>query len=58
MNKQRSSESALQLLRSFQKPEFHEACVILIELTEGLTKKEIEEQLREKIKCIMRFHNV
>jgi hypothetical protein len=52
MNKQRSSESALQLLHSFQTPEFHEACVILIELPEGLTKKEMEEQLGDKIKCI------
>lgn len=53
LNKQRSRESALQLLHSFQTPEFHEAVSILVDLQEGLSKKEIEERLGDKMTCVL-----
>jgi hypothetical protein len=51
-NKQRSRESAYHLLNSFQTPEFHQAVAILADLPEGLSKKEIEEKLRDKMTCM------
>ena len=53
LNKQRSRESALQLLHSIQTPDFPEAVNILVDLPEGLSKKEIEERLGDKIKCVL-----
>ena len=53
LNKQRSRESALQLLNSFQTPEFHEAVNILVDLPEGLSKKEIEEHLGDKMISVL-----
>jgi len=48
-NKQRSRESAYQLLNSFQTPEFHQAVTILVELPEGLSKNEIEKSLKDNM---------
>lgn len=49
LNKQRQGESAMQLLHSFQTPEFHNAVNILVDLPEGLSKKQIEERLGDKM---------
>jgi hypothetical protein len=49
LSKQRARESALQMLHSFQTPEFLNAVNIVFELPEGLTKKEIEKRLGDKI---------
>ena len=51
--KQRSRESALQLLHSFQTPEFHQAVSILVDLPEGLSKEEIEARLGEYMTCLL-----
>ena len=51
-HRQRSRESALQLLHSFQTPEFHQAVTIVANLPEGLSKKEIEKKLGDKIPVI------
>ena len=53
LNKQRSRESALQLLHSIQTQNFPEAVNILVDLPEGLSKKQIEERLGDKIKCVL-----
>jgi ADP-dependent phosphofructokinase/glucokinase len=50
--RQRSREYAMQLLRSFQTPEFQLAIHFIVEFPEGLTKKEVEETLGEKTKCL------
>ncbi len=52
LNRQREGEAAIQLLHSFQTPEFHEAVSILVDLPENLSKKEIEERLGEKMTCM------
>lgn len=49
MNKQRVREYATQLLHSFQTLEFQNAAKIVFELPEGLSKKEIEERLGDKL---------
>ena len=51
--KQRARESALQMLRSFQTPEFTDAVNIVFTLPEGLSKKEIEERLGDKLTSVM-----
>ena len=48
-NRQRARESALQMLHSFQTPEFHQAVTILVDLPEGLSKKELEQRLGDKM---------
>ncbi len=48
-NKQRARDSALQLLHSFQTPEFVNALNVVFELPEGLSKKDIEDRLGEKM---------
>jgi len=54
LNKQRARESALQMLHSFQTPEFLNAINIVFDLPEGLSKKELEERLGEdKMTCIL-----
>jgi hypothetical protein len=53
LNKQRTRESALQLLHSIQTQNFPEAVNILVDLPEGLSKKQIEERLGDKIKCVL-----
>ncbi len=51
--KQRARDSALQLVRSFQTPEFTDAVDIVFHLPEGLSKKEIEERLGSNIRSIL-----
>ena len=51
--KQRSRESALQLVRSFQTPEFTDAVDIVFNIPEGLSKKEIEERLGDDITSVL-----
>ncbi len=51
--KERARESALQMLHSFQTPEFLTAVNIVFELPEGLSKKEIEDRLGDKITCVL-----
>ena len=53
MHKQRARESALQMLHSFQTPEFLSAINIVFELPEGLSKKEIDARLGDKITCLL-----
>lgn len=52
-NKQRARDSALQLLHSFQTPEFVFAVNIVFELPEGLSKRDIEERLGDKMTNIL-----
>lgn len=52
-NQQRSRETALQMLHSFRTPEFLNAVDIVFDLPMGLTKKEIEERLGDKITSIL-----
>jgi len=51
--RQRSRESALQLLRSFQTPEFTDAVNIVFSLPDGLSRKEIEGRLGTKMTNVM-----
>jgi len=51
--RRRSREAALQMLHSFQTPEFLAAVNIVFELPEGLSKREIEERLGHKIACLL-----
>jgi hypothetical protein len=53
LQKQRAREAALQMLHSFQTPEFLTAVNIVFELPEGLSKKEIDERLGDKITCLL-----
>ena len=48
-NKQRARESALQLVHSFRTPEFLSALNIVFDLPEGLSKKELEDRLGDKL---------
>jgi hypothetical protein len=48
-NKQRARESALQLVQSFRTPEFIRALNIVFELPAGLSKRELEERLGDKL---------
>jgi hypothetical protein len=52
MNRQRARESALQMLHSFQTPEFLTGLNITFELPEGLSRKEIEERVGDKMTCV------
>ena len=51
--KQRTREAALQMLHSFQTPEFLTAVNIVFELPDGLSKHEIEERLGDKISSLL-----
>ena len=51
--KQRVHESALQMLHSFQTTEFLTAVNIVFELPDGLSKKEIDARLGDKITCLL-----
>lgn len=53
LSKQRSRESALQMLQSFRTPGFLAAVDIVFDLPEGLTKKEIEDRLGDKLPSIL-----
>jgi hypothetical protein len=48
-NKQRARESALQLVHSFRTPEFLSAVNLVFELPEGLSKRELEDRLGDKL---------
>jgi len=48
-NKQRARESALQLVHSFRTPEFLRAVNMVFDLPEGLSKKELEDRLGDKL---------
>lgn len=56
IRKQRSRESALQLLNSVQSPELIEAMNIVYGIPLGLTKIEIETHLGDKLPKVMRMH--
>lgn len=56
IRKQRSRESALQLLNSVQTPEFIEAMTIIYSLPKDLTKKQIEAHLGDKLPKVMVMH--
>ena len=45
-------ETALELVKSYQTPEFAVAITLLIDLPEGLTKQQLEEHLREDMRLI------
>jgi hypothetical protein len=49
LQRQRSREYVMQLLHSFQTPEFQIALHQLVDFPEGLSKKEIEEKLGDKL---------
>jgi len=51
--KQRSRESAMQLLHSFRTLEFTHAVDIVFNLPEGLSKKEIEERLGTDMRNVL-----
>jgi hypothetical protein len=51
--KQRTRELALQMLRSFQTPEFLTAGNLVYELPEGLSKAQIEKRVRAKVTCLL-----
>jgi hypothetical protein len=53
MNKQRVREYASQLLHSFTTLESQNAAKIVFELPEGLSKKEIEERLGDKLISVL-----
>jgi hypothetical protein len=45
-------ETALELVKSYQTPEFAVAITLLIDLPSGLTKQQLEEHLREDMRLI------
>ena len=53
MHKQRARESALQMLHSFRTPEFLLAVDLVFALPEGLSKKQIDERLGERVTSIL-----
>jgi hypothetical protein len=46
---QRKRESALSLVQSFETPQFARGCFNLINIPDGLTRKELEEHLGDRI---------
>ena len=53
MKKQRLRESELLLARSFQTPEFMKAMGVVMHLPDGLSKKQVEETVGEKIDLVL-----
>jgi hypothetical protein len=53
LHRQRARESALQMLHSFRTPEFLLAVNIVFDLPEGLSKKQIEERLGDRIMSLL-----
>jgi len=51
--KQRTRESALQMLHSFQTQEFLRVVNIVFDLPEGLSKREIEDRLGDNMICVL-----
>ena len=49
LSKQRAREYAMQLMHSFQTPEFQNALHMIVDFPEGLSKKEIEERLEDQL---------
>lgn len=49
ITRQRTREYTMQLLHSFQTPKFQNALHLLVDFPEGLSKKEIEERLGDKL---------
>src|SRR5258707_11426854 len=54
LNKQRARDAALQLVHSFRTPDFLAAANITVELPEGLSRKEIETRLGDKMTSVDR----
>ena len=52
-HKQRSRESALQMLHSFQTPEFLAAVNIVFDLPDDLSKADIEQRLGDRVTCLL-----
>ena len=53
LKKQRSRESTLQMLNSVQTPEFIDALNTIYNLPEDLTKREIEDELGDKLSNVL-----
>lgn len=53
LKRQRSRESAIQLLQTARTKEFLEAINIVYDLPEGLSRKEIEDRLGEKMGSVL-----
>ena len=53
MHRQRARESALQMLHSFQTPDFLTAVNALFELPEGMSKNEIEDRLGPRMTSLL-----
>ena len=53
MNKQRARDSALQMLHSFQTPDFLNAVNIAFDLPNGLSRREIEDRLGDRMTCVL-----
>jgi hypothetical protein len=53
IKKQRERESELLLARSFQTPEFMKAMGLVMHLPDGLSKKELEEKVGDKIDLVL-----
>lgn len=51
--KQRTRDSAIQLMQSFHTPEFVAGIVALLNLPEGLSKSELEERLGERMNDVL-----
>jgi hypothetical protein len=52
-HRQRARESALQMLHSFQTPEFLTAVNIVFDLPEGLSKEGVEQRVGEHLTCLL-----
>lgn len=51
--RQRSREYSMQLLHSFQTPEFQEAVTIVADIPEGMSKKDLENHLGAKMTSML-----
>ena len=51
--RQRMRELALQMLRSFQTPDFLTAGNLVYEMPEDLTKEEVEKRFKGKVTCLL-----
>ena len=52
MNKAREHANMMALISSFTSPEFNQALLLVFEMPEGLSKKEVEKHLGEDVKGI------